>query len=302
MTPILECRSLTKKFGKRTAVNDVSFSLNEGDILGLSGPNGAGKSTLLKMITGLIWPQSGQVLIRGLDVHQQHSQAMRQVGAIIEYPSFIPDINGRRNLDIMSGGHGVEYLKKRDEIIRFVELEDRVDEKICRYSTGMKQRLGLALVLLPDSNFVILDEPTNGLDPGGMVEIRSLILEYNRKYGTTILITSHLLHEMEALCTIAAVMKQGKLVAFGPMSDLLEVQAHIRIVCDRPEQAVNCLAEVTKDSIELLPDGSIVILADANRAAEFNRKLNEAGFDVHRLETDRQTLEDFFLTTLQKAQ
>ncbi len=302
MPPILECRNLIKKFGSRTAVNDVSFSLYEGEILGLAGPNGAGKSTLLKMITGLIWPNSGQVLIRGIDVHQQHSLAMRQVGAIIEYPAFIADISGRRNLDIMTGGHGPEYLAKRDEIIRFVELEDRVDEKICRYSTGMKQRLGLALVLLPDSNFIILDEPTNGLDPGGMVEIRSLVLDYNQKFGTTVLITSHLLHELEYVCTTAAVLKSGRLAAYGKMDELLERRAHIRIVCNRPEEAANCLSASFSGNIELLADGSIVILAEADRAAGFNRCLVEAGFDVHRLESDRQTLEDFFLTTLQKAE
>lgn len=304
MTAVLECRNLTKRFGKRTAVSGVSFSINEGDILGLAGPNGAGKSTLLKMITGLIWPDEGQVLIRGIDVHQQHSQAMRQVGAIIEYPSFITDLSGRRNLDILSGGHGREYRRKQDEIIRFVELENRVDEKVCRYSTGMKQRLGLALVLLPDSQFIILDEPTNGLDPGGMVEIRSLVLEYNQRYGTTVLITSHLLHEMENLCSSAAILSQGQLVAFGPIKELLKIGSHIRIVCDRPEDAISLLSGLPgiENNIELRPDGSIIVLQDSERAAELNRELVNAGFPVHRLETDRQSLEDFFMTTIQKAE
>ncbi|MEI3001148.1 MAG: ABC transporter ATP-binding protein [Victivallis sp.] len=196
----VECFCLTKRYGRRVVLDDVSLEINDGGVTGLIGPNGAGKSTLIKLITGLIWPTEGFVLVDGFDAHREHTKAMRRIGAVIEWPAFIPDLSARANLDIFSGGHGRAYREKRAEILRFMELESVLDRKVGSFSTGMRQRLGITLALLPDSEFIILDEPTNGLDPAGIVEIRQIIREYNRQFGVSVMVSSHLLSEVEQIC------------------------------------------------------------------------------------------------------
>jgi ABC-2 type transport system ATP-binding protein len=148
---ILSCKNLSKRFGKKLAVDNASFELESGDILGLIGPNGAGKSTLLKMIVGLIWPNSGSVNICGYDVYQQHRQAMANLGAIIEWPAFHDELTARTNLKILSGGRGKKYEQKLEDIAAFIDIKDYLDQKVSSFSTGMKQRLGIALTLLPAS-------------------------------------------------------------------------------------------------------------------------------------------------------
>ena len=209
----VECFCLTKRYGRKTALEDVSLEINDGGVTGLIGPNGAGKSTLIKLITGLIWPTEGFVLVDGYDAHREHVKAMRRIGAIIEWPSFIPDLTAGMNLDLFSGGHGKQYRAKRNEILRFMELESVLDRKVGAFSTGMKQRLGITLALLPDSEFIILDEPTNGLDPAGIVEIRQIIREYNRRFGVSVMVSSHLLSEVEQICDNLILIDDGKLKA-----------------------------------------------------------------------------------------
>lgn len=218
---MLECRALTKVYNKRRAVDNVTFTMRAGRVLGLVGPNGAGKSTLLKMITGLIWPSEGSVSIDGFDVQQNRCQALANVGAIIEWPSFYLDLSAKRNLDILSGGNGATYEKRVREIIHMVNLDGRLKDKVGRFSTGMKQRLGIALALLPNSQFIILDEPTNGLDPLGLIEIRRIIRDYNQLFGTSILVTTHLLPEIEQVAHDIAIINRGRLIAHGDIKTLL---------------------------------------------------------------------------------
>ena len=211
----VECFCLTKRYGRRVVLDDVSLEINDGGVTGLIGPNGAGKSTLIKLITGLIWPTEGFVLVDGFDAHREHTKAMRRIGAVIEWPAFIPDLSARANLDIFSGGHGRAYREKRAEILRFMELESVLDRKVGSFSTGMRQRLGITLALLPDSEFIILDEPTNGLDPAGIVEIRQIIREYNRQFGVSVMVSSHLLSEVEQICDHLILIDGGRLKAWG---------------------------------------------------------------------------------------
>lgn len=299
---ILECSGLAKSFGRKQAVKDFSLKVHEGDVIGLIGPNGAGKSTILKMITGLIWPDAGNVSICGYDVHSEHAKALANVGAIIEWPSFMPDISARRNLQILSGGHGAEYEKKMKDIINFVELTDRLNDKVGRFSTGMKQRLGIALALLPDSKFIILDEPTNGLDPGGIIEIRSIIREHNRKFGTTTLITSHLLGEIENTCNRIALIKDGVTAAAGTIEELLEKEIILKVITDSPDDSVKLLEELKQH--QELPVKSfrreediIYVEVAENCAPELNSRLVYAGISVHHLSTCRKKLEQFFMET-----
>ena len=216
----VECFCLTKRYGRRVVLDDVSLEINDGGVTGLIGPNGAGKSTLIKLITGLIWPTEGFVLVDGFDAHREHTKAMRRIGAVIEWPAFIPDLSARANLDIFSGGHGRAYREKRAEILRFMELESVLDRKVGSFSTGMRQRLGITLALLPDSEFIILDEPTNGLDPAGIVEIRQIIREYNRQFGVSVMVSSHLLSEVEQICDRILIMDHGRHLALGTAEEL----------------------------------------------------------------------------------
>ena len=296
----VECFCLTKRYGRRAVLDDVSLEINDGGVTGLIGPNGAGKSTLIKLITGLIWPTEGFVLVDGFDAHREHTKAMRRIGAVIEWPAFIPDLSARANLDIFSGGHGRAYREKRAEILRFMELESVLDRKVGSFSTGMRQRLGITLALLPDSEFIILDEPTNGLDPAGIVEIRQFIREYNRQFGVSVMVSSHLLSEVEQICDHLILIDGGRLKAWGEIGELLDSRPRLRLRTDRPESAAALLRRAVAGNalppcgIENGPDGILLELGESCAGA-VNRLLVENGFNVTHLAVERQTLENFFL-------
>ena len=297
---ILSCENLSKRFGRKLAVDGASFDIDSGDILGLIGPNGAGKSTLLKMIVGLIWPSSGSVTVCGYDVYRQHRQAMANLGAIIEWPAFHAELSARTNLKILSGGQGKEYEHRLEEIAEFIDIKSYLDQKVGSFSTGMKQRLGIALALLPDSRFIILDEPTNGLDPGGIIEIRSIVREYNRQFGTTILITSHMLGEIENICSKVVIINEGKIIAFGAMSELLENETCVELVADKiPESAAFLQHTADEGSLPItfVENCYDKIRLEVSRpcAAEVNALLVENGFKISSLQTKRKDLESFFM-------
>jgi ABC-2 type transport system ATP-binding protein len=295
---MLSCSGLTKIYRHRRAVDDFSLELPAGRILGLVGPNGAGKSTLLKMITGLIWPSAGSVSIEGVDVHARPRQALARVGAIIEWPAFYPDLSARLNLDILSGGSGRDYELRRAEVVKMVDMQGFLNEKVGRFSTGMKQRLGIALALLPDSKFIILDEPTNGLDPLGLIEIRRIIREYHRKFGTTILVTTHLLPEIEQVATDIAVIDRGRLIAAGDIQTLLSADNLLVIAVSEPARAaelLNCAAFPIARLRVIEGEGLRMSLADERCIGEINQLLVANGIAVTHLSVERKTLENFFL-------
>lgn len=300
---MLQCNGLTKIYQGRRAVDSVSFEMQTGRVMGLVGPNGAGKSTLLKMVTGLIWPSEGNVTIDGCDVHQNQRMALANVGAIIEWPAFYPDLSARRNLQILSGGHGPEYERRLADITRMVNLEGRLKDKVGRYSTGMKQRLGIALALLPDSKFIILDEPTNGLDPLGLLEIRRIIREYNRLFGTTILVTTHLLSEIEQVADDIAIINRGRLIAFGDMATLLAGDNLLKVTVSDPDAAIRLL-ETTALPIEKIhhagDEGLHIKLTDCGCIGEINELLVRHKIRVSCLNLVRKTLESFFLESTEE--
>lgn len=217
---VLETRDLTKKFGQHVVVDAVNITAFEGEVFGFLGPNGAGKTTTLGMVLGLVYPTAGEVRVLGQRVTPRAIHALRDVGALLGAPAFVPYLSAQENIELVARlSPGVDH-RRIDEVIELVGLEDSAHKKVSKFSTGMKQRLGLAMALVHRPRFVILDEPTNGLDPAGMREIRDLLRSLVKE-GTSILLSSHLLHEVQQICDRIAVLHQGRVVAQGRVDELL---------------------------------------------------------------------------------
>ena len=240
---ILSVENVVKTFGKFRALDDASLTIPKGCIFGIIGPNGAGKSTLLRIVTSLAHPDSGRVLVNGIDVETNPKKALAGTGAIVDSPAFYPDLSARLNLDILSRGSGKQYRARRDELTEYTGIAEWMNHRVREFSLGMKQRLAITLALLPDSHFVILDEPTNGLDPSGIVDIRNLILNLGADLGVTVLVTSHMLGEIEKICSDIAILNHGRIAAQGKMEDILRRSPVTLIRTDRPGDAENLLKE-----------------------------------------------------------
>ena len=302
----IECFALSKHYGQKVALHDVSLEISEGKVTGIVGPNGAGKSTLIKMITGLVHPSEGFVLIDGYDVHAEHREAMRKLGAIVEWPSFYPDLSAKINLAVMSGGYGREYEKKVDEVTRFLNINHVLNRKVGTFSTGMKQRLGIALALLPDSQYVILDEPANGLDPAGIVEIRQLIRDYNRQFGVTVLISSHLLSEIEMICDDIIMIVDGELRACGPLNELLAARNRVEVAAKDMDKAGNFLKQAFADKVNWISSEPLLDcegvwsfqMPEGTDLAEISSALFQNGLAVTHFAREQQNLEKFYLSNV----
>lgn len=297
MSTVLATEALTRKFGPRTAVDRISLDVREGDIYGLLGLNGAGKTTTMRMILQLIRPTSGRVFLFGRDVSLHFRDCMREVGALVEHPAYYPYLSARKNLEIVRL-MSVDVPEARiDDVLSLVGLSDRADERVSTYSQGMRQRLGIAMALLSRPRLVILDEPTNGLDPQGIKQIREAILHMNRSEGITFVISSHLLHEVEITCTRVGIIKSGKLVVQDHVSALLASTTHgLRVRTPRPEEAV----EILKRSNDVLDawiedDRSVRATLSKKNFSSLNAALVSAGLPVEEFSPIRLTLEELFL-------
>ncbi len=217
--PIVQTHNLTKQFGNVWAVKSLDITVYEGDIYGLLGPNGAGKTTTIAMLLGLVYPAQGSVYIAGHSLKTQRQEALKMVGAMIETPAFYPYLSGRDNLYILGSLRKRISAARLDEVLALVGMDAHQYKRFSAYSLGMKQRLAIGLALLHDPKLLILDEPTNGLDPHGTVEIRRLILEL-AKQGHTIILCSHLLHEVEQVCNRLAILNHGELVTEGSIEKI----------------------------------------------------------------------------------
>lgn len=217
---VLEVKNLTKKFGKRVILDQVSVTLEEGEVVGLVGPNGAGKSTFIKSILGLYNIDEGDVKICGFDVYKQHRDALSKVGCIVENPDMYQNISGRKNLKICALMNDLPKNTDIDSVVRLVRMESRIDDKVKTYSLGMKQRLGLASALLNHPKLLILDEPINGLDPQGIMELRQIVRDLSKKDKMTVLISSHILAEIEQMCDRIIMIDQGKIVDSFTMDEI----------------------------------------------------------------------------------
>lgn len=217
---VLEVKNLTKKFGKRVILDQVSVTLEEGEVVGLVGPNGAGKSTFIKSILGLYNIDEGDVKICGFDVYKQHRDALSKVGCIVENPDMYQNISGRKNLKICALMNDSPKNTDIDSVVHLVRMESRIDDKVKTYSLGMKQRLGLASALLNHPKLLILDEPINGLDPQGIMELRQIVRDLSKKDKMTVLISSHILAEIGQMCDRIIMIDQGKIVDSFTMDEI----------------------------------------------------------------------------------
>ncbi|MGB9679705.1 MAG: ABC transporter ATP-binding protein [Thermoanaerobacteraceae bacterium] len=217
---ILEIANISKKLSKRTILDNISFSVSRGDIYGLIGPNGAGKTTTLKIITGLMKPDQGRIIINGFDLSKNHDEAISNIGAIIENPSLYEYLSGIDNLKIVAKMRSINY-KELDKIIDIIGLKDRINDKVKKYSLGMKQRLAIGCAIVSSPKVLILDEPTNGLDPTGIIELREFLKILSTK-DTTILISSHQLSEIEQICNKVAFINNGKILMEDSVENILK--------------------------------------------------------------------------------
>ena len=284
---------LSKVYGERQAVSQASFDVPTGSICGFVGPNGSGKTTTMRMLLGLITPTHGTGTVLGEDI-KQPEKYLSHVGAMIEGPAFYPALSGAENLRVLASIGGFNQ-KRVATLLEQVGLGDRGDSKYKTYSLGMKQRLGIAAALLPQPKLLVLDEPTNGLDPSGIQEIRNLIKEM-AKSGTSIFVSSHLLSELEMISDHLVMLREGKVIFTGRTHDLLAAQNPLLVV--KPEFGVdlNKLVEIARKygKKATVADGAITILGAVDWAPTFNRLAFEAGITLATISVTQPSLEETF--------
>lgn len=292
----IEIHELHKIYGrgkKRVhAVKDVHITIEQGQIYGLLGPNGAGKTTAMRMMLSLIKPTKGSVKIYGQDVRQHHD-VLRRVGMIIEGASFYPYLTGRKNLILLARTHGLSDMTRINQVLEIVKLADKADQRFSTYSMGMKQRLGLAGALLHNPDLLILDEPTNGLDPNGILEMRLLLRDLADNHGKTICFSSHTLSEVERICDTLAIIHKGEIVRKGSLETLLNSQTQLRVKASPTEKASAVLSSQWR--ICDTSEDSLFLEATADEAPHIARMLVNNGLDIYEIIPHRQSLEAFFL-------
>jgi len=291
--PLIQLQNVGKSFGSQVAVKDLTLEVPPGEIYGLLGHNGAGKSTAIGMMLGQVWPDCGQVNIGGFDVLAQRELALQRVGAIFETPVFYDYLSGWRNLEILSSYTARTSPERIRNVIDWVGLSGRERSKVKTYSHGMRARLALAQALLPDPQLLILDEPSDGLDPEGIHEMRQTILRLRREFGLTILLSSHLLNEVEQLCTHIAVMNQGRKIFEGTLAEAKQAKAWVRLRVGDFAKAVQILIELRL--ITAHRDDALVALADGVETDEVVRRLVEQGMPLFEIAREEETLESFYL-------
>jgi ABC-2 type transport system ATP-binding protein len=293
---MIELRNVIKKFSGRTAVDDLSFTVSRGEIFGLLGHNGAGKSTAIGMMLGQVWPTGGVVKVCGHDVQSNRRAALMQVGAIFETPVFYDYLSGWRNLEILSTYTAPTSAARIREVIEWVGLTGREQSKVRTYSHGMRSRLALAQALLPKPELLILDEPSDGLDPEGIYEMRQTILRLQRELGLTILLSSHLLNEVEQLCTRIAVLQQGKKVFEGNVADVKATRGKVALKTSNFVSATQLLRE--RGLITATEQEKFITLAEGRSTVEITQILVSAGIAVEGIWQHEQTVEDFYLNLI----
>jgi ABC-2 type transport system ATP-binding protein len=296
----IETTGLTKRFGERTALDGIDLQVPRGSAFGFLGPNGAGKTTIIRTLLGLTQANSGTMQVLGYPMPLQRAQALQRVGAIVEEPRFHMHLTGRENLRLVAAVRGPDAHARIGPALARVSLAERADEKVKKYSLGMRQRLGVARCLLADPLLLILDEPTNGLDPGGIQEFREMIRAMVEQEGRTVFVSSHLLDEVERTCDAAANVDRGKIITQGTIAELAGggAQRHELILgVDDSERALGSLhsSDLVLEA-NRFDDGIRVVLAgELDSAAAVNALLVNAGVGVARLEPVRHSLEQRFL-------
>jgi len=295
---MLKIQNLKKRFGKKDALKGVSFEVKRGEIHGLLGHNGAGKSTSLGIILGMISADDGEVAIGGISVQKDPRKALRKVGAIFESPSFYDYMSGWENLKILVGLSGPFDRKAAKEVVERVGLMDRIHSKVGAYSHGMRQRLALAQALLPEPEILLLDEPTDGLDPEGIKWFRDFVLGLREERGMTVLFNSHLLSEVEQMCDRVSIIRAGELVYEGAVNDLRDDRQGVRIIAEPRERLEAIVAQFQG---EWISNGRCLFPEDV-RIAEVVASLVREGAEVSEVTPVRRSLEDVYLKYSSQSQ
>jgi len=290
---VIDLSNVTKRFGPRLALDAFSLRVPERSIYGLLGHNGAGKSTAIGILLGQVWPTAGDVRVCGFDVTRDRRHALAQVGAIFEAPAFYDYLSGRRNLEILAGYTAAVSPRRLAEVIEWVGLTGRETSTVKTYSHGMRARLALAQAMLPNPRLLILDEPGDGLDPEGIHEMRATVVRLNRELGLTILFSSHLLTEVEQICTDIAVLHSGRRVFNGRVADTKNSRRLVRLRVGNFDSAVKDLRQ--KGLIAGVTGSDAVELADQVDTPEVVKRLVELGMPVFEVTPVKQTLEEFYL-------
>jgi ABC-2 type transport system ATP-binding protein len=291
---ILRTRGLSKRFGRLEAVKNLDLELRRGEVFGFLGPNGAGKSTTVGMILGLIAPSGGKIELFGRNLEENRWAALRRIGAVIEEPAFYPYLSGWDNLLYLAKSIGGIPSTRITEVLERVNLLDRAHDKYSRFSTGMKQRLGIASTLLRNPELIILDEPTNGLDPAGTKEIRDLIPRLAHE-SRAVFLCSHLLHEVEMVCDRVAIIKKGVMLVSAPVKELVSRGQVLQVRVPDPAPAVAILSKINWIKSVKTENGYVIVEAPEDRAAAVNQALAENHIFAAELTPRNMSLESVFL-------
>lgn len=295
MKTILECKNLCKVFGKKKILKNVSLKLEEGDILGFIGPNGAGKTTTIKLILGLQSITNGTVLINGYDVKKEFTKAIEKVGAIVENPDMYMYLSGYDNLKLVANLYKGITSDRINEVIKLVKLENRINDKVSKYSLGMRQRLGIAQAILHNPKLLILDEPTNGLDPEGIKEMRELLVELAKKEKMAILISSHNLAELDNFCNKVCIIKNGEVIETSEISKIKsETSKKFKVFETNNNDKVQILVKNIGYEFEKIDNVRLKIDIDKEKIPELIKKLVENDIKIYEVKEDEKTLEEAF--------
>lgn len=297
--PIVQLRQVTKRIGGKTIIDGISFDVPKGEVFGFLGPNGAGKTTTIRMMVGLMSLTEGEIRIAGKSIRTEFEQAIRHVGAIVENPEMYKFLSGYRNLlHYARMIPGITEQRIR-EVITLVGLDNRIGEKVKTYSLGMRQRLGIAQALLHKPSLLILDEPTNGLDPAGIRELRDHLRRLTREEGISVIVSSHLLSEMELMCDRIAILQTGKLVDVRNISEFVQEDGASQVLFDidpqQTEQAAQLLSAAFPYTAAKQQKEGLLITVEKERIADVNAELVRGGVRVSGIRTLTKSLEDKFL-------
>ncbi len=297
---VLELKNVSKSFGKRKIIDNLNLEVEEGEIYGFLGPNGSGKTTTIKMILRLINSDSGEIKVNGYDTKKQFEKAMECIGAIVENPDLYKYMSGIDNLRLHARIRNIDE-KRIKEVLELVELKGREKDKVGKYSLGMKQRLGLALTLLHKPKVLILDEPTNGLDPAGIKKLRDILKEISHKEGVAVFVSSHILSEMQLMCDRVAVLDNGKIVKVEKISETNEEKEEtVEINVKNTEKAVKILKEEFNLDVKL-ENNKINITLQTEKLPEVIKKLAVADTEIKSVIPKEHTLEDIFFDATERG-
>ncbi len=298
MEAILRINDLDKWFGRRKVIDQISFDVMSGEVFGFLGPNGAGKTTTLKMVMGFLSPDSGSIEVNGFNLKKNYEKAMSHLGGIVENPELYQDLSGRTNLEMYARLHEGVGKERIREVAAMVGMESRLSEKVKKYSLGMKQRIGLAQALLHRPRLLILDEPTNGLDPAGIRELRDILKRLAHEEQVAVVVSSHLLSEMQLMCDRVAIIHLGRILGVKPIQELMNASSHqsvFRFTLNQVSEAETILQPVYGEGIRGKTDTSLDLEVETEKIPAAIRLLAMKGIDLYGVNRQESSLEDAFL-------